>query len=142
MHYILEAFFVGLYSLILCVITSFFIDNFYVLLFVTGIVKHFLGYLLNIHTFYCNNGYACLKIHKYSNKKNDKKNDKKNTDNNFVLLIECIVEGILFLVLGYFLKLFIKYKPTIFFLIGFLLHLIFEWLNIHQLFCKYRCNNL
>jgi hypothetical protein len=87
MHYILEAFLVGLYSLILCVITSFFIDNFYVLLFVTGIVKHFLGYLLNIHTFYCKQGYACLKMHKYFNKKNDKKNDKKNTDNNFVLLM-------------------------------------------------------
>jgi len=140
MHYILESGLVGLYSLLLYFVLALFVNNFLSLsfsfsLFALGFFKHFLGYFLNIHTFYCNNGYACNKINR---------NKKIYTAfyNIPSLVAESILEGILFLVFGYFIYLFIKTKFLITFIIGTILHILSEWLSIHDLFCKNHCINV
>jgi hypothetical protein len=134
MYYILEAFLVGIYSSILYVLSSNFTSNFNILLFVTGFIKHFLGYLLNIHTFYCNNGYACSKI----NKNLGSVRFIAVTD-RITLFLESIIEGIIFLGIGWVLSFFTSYRLLIIFLIGFLLHIISELLYIHDTFCNTKC---
>ena len=79
MYYILEAMLVGVYSLLIFITLHFPVvlgfakigrvariaesvgTNTNITLFMVGFFKHLLGYLLNIHTYYCNNGDACLK---------------------------------------------------------------------------------
>ena len=62
MNYIIESIFVGIYTCFMYLLFSPFIKNFYLLLLVCGFFKHFLGSSFGIHTWYCNNGEACLKI--------------------------------------------------------------------------------
>jgi hypothetical protein len=62
MNYIFEAILVGLYEVCLYFVFSQFIKNFFVLLLVIGFCKHFLGKLLGLQTWYCNNGSACIKV--------------------------------------------------------------------------------
>jgi hypothetical protein len=133
MNYIFEAIFVGIYSVILFLIISQFIKNNYFILFIVGFAKHLLGGYLNIHNFYCNYGYSCY-LH----------NDCKNGicyDNKKYLFLRSIFEGILYLIVGLFLiELPISLKNIyLYFLIGFILHLFSEWLNIHKYFCKTYC---
>lgn len=129
MNYIFESMFVGLYSCIIYVLIHNFVNNAFVLFFVTGFIKHLLGYLLNIHSLYCKYGYACKQYTKttaiYSN----------------YLVPESIGEGILYLLFGIILGKLILNKVVVVFIIGFLLHLMFEILPIHRLFCKKRCLN-
>ena len=127
MRYIIESIFVGIYSSLVYLIINVFVTNIYLLLFLTGFIKHLFGYLLNIHTLYCNYGYAC--------------NNKQTIHSTFsnYLGIESIGEGLLYVCFGKMLVSFISHKVLLFFIIGVLLHLIFEYLNIHKLFCKYRC---
>jgi hypothetical protein len=132
MNYILESIIVGVYSSMIFLIISNFIKNIYLLFFLTGFIKHLFGYLLNIHTLYCNYGYAC------SNKDKNKDNNKIAIYSNY-LWIESIVEGLLYLLIGLLITKFISNKLIIVFIIGILLHLIFEKLKIHNIFCKTRC---
>jgi hypothetical protein len=129
MNYIFESMFVGLYSCIIYVLIRNLVNNAFVLFFVTGFIKHLLGYLLNIHSLYCKYGYACKQYTKttaiYSN----------------YLVPESIGEGILYLLFGIILGKLILNKVVVVFIIGILLHLIFEILQIHRLFCKKRCLN-
>ena len=129
MNYIFESMFVGLYSCIIYVLIHNFVNNAFVLFFVTGFIKHLLGYLLNIHSLYCKYGYACKQYTKttaiYSN----------------YLVPESIGEGILYLLFGIILGKLLLNKVVVVFIIGFLLHLMFEILPIHRLFCKKRCLN-
>ena len=124
MHYIFEAILVGFYSFLIYLFITQFTINIYLALFLTGMIKHLLGYLL-IHTLYCKYGYACrnLSLQKASHSK--------------YLPLEIIFEGFLYLFLGI---LFIPYftNKTVF-IIGFLLHIIAEKLYIHKYFCNNRC---
>ena len=96
---------------------------------VCGFTKHFLGYYLNIWTWYCNNGNACSEV---------LNNSFKYVSMSDNLLVESIIEGMLFFIIG---GPFIKYtnKYIIYFLIGFILHLMFEIIKIHHTFCKNKC---
>jgi hypothetical protein len=129
MNYIFESMFVGIYSCIIYVLIRNLVNNAFVLFFVTGFIKHLLGYLLNIHSLYCKYGYACQQFTKttaiYSN----------------YLVLESIGEGILYLLFGIILGKLIVNKVVVVFIIGVLLHLMFEILEIHRLFCKKRCLN-
>jgi len=127
MNYIFESIIVGIYSCIIYVIINKFINNVYTLLFLSGFIKHLFGYLLNIHTLYCNYGYAC-----------NNHAPKSALFTNY-LWIESIIEGFLYLFLGVIFTQFIPNKILVLFLIGVLLHLIFEKLKIHYIFCKTRC---
>jgi hypothetical protein len=136
MDYIFESFFVGTYSSIIFLIISRLIKttNINTVIFVTGFMKHLLGYLLHIHSYYCNHGSACDR--------------KSNTDsyttnpNPIVLLSECVLEGALFIL---FYKAFTLLLTTngntiyIIFATGFMLHILAEKLGVHKNFCKTKC---
>jgi len=133
-NYIFEAFYVGLYSVTLYVLLAKILILFnktnisiYFLLFFVGFIKHSFGYLLNIHTLYCN--YVC-------NKKVGKVFISSYSD---YLWLESIIEGILYLFIGAILMRFISNKMLLFFMIGVVLHIIFEMLGLHKLFCNIRC---
>ena len=145
MYYIIESILVGIYSLLIYksfdVVSGF---NSNVKLFMVGFVKHFLGYILNIHTYYCNNGYACLKYQKHL--------QVRHVSNAAIqphmriakihmmnLFGESCVEGCLFVIMNIFLLKFkIKNNYVRIFLLGLILHIIFEFLQLHVYFCK-RC---
>ena len=122
---ILESFIVGLYVLLLYKFLILFnIKNLYVFLFILGFLKHFIGYLFYIQSYYCKYGNACKKYN-FNKKKKD------------FIIVESILEGLLFIAFG---QLFLLFNKNIsFFLLGFLLHLLFEITGIHDLFCSKRC---
>jgi hypothetical protein len=115
-------------------------------LFMVGFIKHLLGYILNIHTYYCNNGYACLKYQKQIQSHKNNHSDISDSDSKKVaktsipaLFIESAFEGCLFVFLNIFLlKLKIKNNYARIFILGVILHLVFEFLQLHIYFCK-RC---
>jgi hypothetical protein len=123
----LEAVFVGIYCIVIY-LPFVFIGNIYLRFFLFGFFKHLLGYFY-IHDYFCN----------YRNKK------YKKYDHSY-LIIESILEGIYFMVLGGLLFSFIyRDKPPpllsslpIIFIFGFMTHLLVEWTGIHKLFLK-RC---
>jgi hypothetical protein len=126
MYYVLEAIFIGIFSLVLyfSLITIYKPIKdipFLVLLFILGFIKHLFGYILGLQTAYCK---------KY-----------KSPSANAVLptLQDNLLEGIFFVILGSFLLIIIKKKYIIIFLIGFLLHIIFELSGLHRYFINTRC---
>ena len=131
MRYLIESILVGVYSLVIYVFVKTVIYNDYLLLFLVGFCKHVFGYLLSIHTLYCNYGDACTK-------RNKTVQYKKSVYSN-VLLIESIMEGIVYVFLGIILGSFITNKIIIYFTIGCALHLISEILQLHYYFCRKRC---
>jgi hypothetical protein len=133
---IFESLFVGLYCLILYTILKNLNLNLhkYYFLFIFGFFKHYLSYCFGIHDYYCNNGYACNNGC-YNNNSN---NSKKISDTKY-LLLDSILEGFLFIVVGsYILNCFVN-KYLGFFVIGVFLHLFAELFFIHKYFCKCRC---
>jgi hypothetical protein len=128
----LEALLVGLYSTILFKILFYFIQNKYILLYVLGFVKHYISYYLYIHDLYCNNGTACKKIlHKNTSYVAKKDN----------LIIESILEGFWFLIIGSFATSFINKSKwlTAIFTIGFVTHVLSEIIYVHDYFCSFNC---
>ena len=120
MNYIIESLFVGVY----CVIIYLFLKDislpFYILLFVSGFIKHLFGYILGFQQYYCN----CI----YFN------------NSLLLLLFECILEAFLFLFIGHYLSYIIKNKIYLFFIIGMFLHIFVELIDGHSFFCKYKCS--
>jgi len=127
MNYIFEAIIVGLYDVILYFVFSQIISNFYTLLLVVGFSKHFLGNVLGLQTWYCNNGAACLSL-----------KQKYIANTNYLFLIS-IGEAIVHLILGILLSNFLATKWYLFFAIGFILHIGAELLGVHNKFCRYYC---
>ncbi len=139
MNYIFESIIVGIYSLILFLLLvnipiSISINNTTVLIFITGFTKHLLGYLLKIHDYYCNYGYACSII-----TQKPKKYEYKSVNKN--IIIESILEGLLFILFYNILRHVCNIKNNLLniFIIGVLLHIFAEKLGIHTLFCKNTC---
>ena len=132
MNYIIESILVGIYTCIIYVCISPFIKNIFILLIICGFFKHVLGYTLNIWTWYCNHGEACQ-----TNKKSNPTNKYKASNKR--VLVESVVESILFLFIGSILQMFIKTEIAIFFILGFSLHVFGENLGIHAQFCRRTC---
>jgi hypothetical protein len=82
-------------------------------IFWIGFLKHFLGYFLGLHYIYCI------------------QHGKKNIFITKYFIFECILEGFIFSILFY-----IFMNP---FITGFIFHLLSEYIGIHKLFIKYRC---
>ena len=121
---LLESLFVGVYTCIITFFISFMVySNFTLLLFVVGFLKHFLGYYLKIQDYYCA---TCVK-------------GSKSHTTKQLLLGESILEGGVFIILGLLLKVFIENRWILMFLLGFLLHMIAEYVGVHKYFCKNRC---
>ena len=136
-----EALFVGIYTWFLYLFISQIIsiqkypEYFF---FILGFTKHFLGDFVQLHTYFCNYGYACKY---YFNPSNIFYRVSQRKE--FVIMIESILEGLLFLFVYFlFSTIFRKNINWItIFCIGFLLHLCFEYMGIHRFFCKYRCSS-
>ena len=129
MNYIFEAILVGLYEVSLYFVFSQFIKNLFVLLLVIGFCKHFLGKLLGLQTWYCNNGSACIKV---------LSQNQKYIANSIHFLRSSIGESIAHLVLGILLAKFLA-KEYLFFAIGVILHIAAESLGVHNNFCRENC---
>ena len=130
MHYIFEAFFVGIYCAILYEILVNFITDYHLLLFTLGFIKHFFGYEAGLHGLFCKFGYACQRV----------ENSKIKTAYLKMpqLILESIAEGFVFLCIGYFLSLITKDRLLMVFFIGVILHVSSEIIGIHKLVC-HRC---
>jgi len=131
MHFLLEAIFVGIYVLPIDLFLSIFISNFALLLFSVGFLKHFIGSFV-IHEYYCKYGAACNRSHDTSEYHVD------------LSIIECILEGIAYICLGYFIRYiylfgYLKNKLVIVFVVSILLHILVELFGGHAYFCKNRC---
>jgi len=112
----IESIFIGIYCYIIYnIIDIFTIENIYYKIFIIGFVKHFSGYYLNLHDYYCNKSNSSA-ISKY-------------------LIIDSIGEGFLFLLLY---NLF-KFNENNIIYVGIFIHLLFEILGFHELFRIYRC---
>lgn len=132
MNYIIEAIAVGIYTCLVYLFFSLFTKNFYVLLLVVGFFKHYLGHILGIHTLYCNNGQACVKVLNQSTKHISNSND---------LFLISVGESIMFLILGIIFRPFFPDNIVyLFFMIGTVLHIIAENFLIHNIFCKHNCS--
>ncbi len=119
-----ESLFVGVYTCIISFFVSFVVSsNFTLLLFVVGFLKHFLGYYLKIQDYYCA---SCVK-------------GSKSYTTKQILFGESILEGGLFIIVGLLLKVFIENRWILIFLLGFLLHIIAEFVGVHKYYCKNRC---
>jgi hypothetical protein len=119
-----ESIFVGVYSSLVYLFSSYIISsNLALLLFTVGFLKHFLGYYLKIQDFYCD---TCVK-------------GSKSQVTTLNLFIESILEGVVFIILGLLLGVFIKNHGVLMFLLGLLLHIFAEIAGVHKYFCKNRC---
>jgi hypothetical protein len=134
MHYLLESLFVGIYTSIIYLLihTIFHIKNIKILFFTVGFFKHFLGYYLHLHNYYCNYGDACLSVKSSNNESNPV------YENSFeYLFYDSVLEGGIFLLISIFMNESTTFK---FFMTGFFLHLLFELLGVHKHFCKEKCD--
>jgi len=138
MNFLVEAFFIGAYTSIIFWFSEKIVFDKYILLFTTGFFKHFLGWGLGLHTYYCQHGDACRKyisgpdtVRYFSNKYIPKK---------LQIWVESIIEGVLFILVGiFFNKLIQTNKYNTIFMIGFALHVLFELFGFHDYFCRESC---
>ena len=129
MNIIIESIYVGLFVLSIGIIVIKFVNGI-IGYYIIGFLKHFLGYYLGIQDYYCNYGNKCVEVNKDRGKL--KASNKK-------LLIESLLEGIVFMIMGIIIEIVVKNEYIILFLIGFIIHMISEWIGIHLYFCDYNC---
>lgn len=131
---LMESIFVGIYCIVLLGILQYFGLDFFELLFILGFSKHFLGYLLGLHSLYCKNGASCKGMNIRDT--NIFPGYEKKIVKPIYKFLESIVEGFVFLFLGFILqKNGIKNKYLIVFFIGIFLHLFSEIIGLHTYFC-------
>lgn len=117
----LEAIFVGAYTLLLFIIIQCIFEKpIYLVLFVLGCAKHFFGYLLGLQSKYCQ---LC----------------SQNKHAKMPTILETLGEGVLFLVVELLIHSIFTNIYINIFMIGFLLHIGFEYVGIHKWFCKTHC---
>lgn len=135
MNYIIESILVGVYSSTIYLLFSRFIENFSVLLLVCGFFKHFLGSSFEIWTWYCNNGEACVNV---------LSQDQTYEANTQYLMQDSFYESFLYFITGTMLTIIIPSNNMLllFFIIGFILHIIAEHTGVHKIFCKKTCDKI
>jgi len=135
MNYIIESILVGVYSSTIYLLFSRFIEKFSVLLLVCGFFKHFLGSSFEIWTWYCNNGEACVNV---------LSQDQIYEANTQYLIQDSFYESFFYLITGTILTMIIPLNNrfVLFFMIGFILHIIAEHTGVHKIFCKKTCDKI
>lgn len=122
MNYIIESIFIGIYSVIIFSIVYRFLKHpFYLVLFILGLLKHGLGYILGIQDYYCRT---------YKN---------PTAKSTWPTIYELFLEAFLFIIIGLLLAILIKNKYIIVFLTGIILHITFELVGLHEYFIKTHC---
>jgi hypothetical protein len=130
MHYVIESIFVGAFTAFLYWILSILpilpiLSILPILLFVIGFIKHYAGYYL-LHDYYCTYGDACISYHMHKRKEGN-------------IMIESLLEGGAFVIVGLTLSYFVHKRSELFFLVGFLLHILSEVSGLHTHFCRDLC---
>lgn len=129
-----EAVFVGTYCLAIYVLLLSILSIDIYFWFILGFIKHFLSYHIGIHTYYCKNGNAC--VNKDTGVKNNIIADKK------YLFVDSILEGFLFVILGYYIVPLFGNNYIGVFTVGYYIHIVMEYINVHKYFCNNRCSLL
>jgi len=119
-----EAIFIGFFNILIYYL-FFFIDNLIIQLFIVGFIKHLISYLIGIQDYYC-------KIYKGDSYQSKPSN----------IIIESLSEGLFFIYIGLLLSKIIKNRYLLFFLLGFLIHIIADFYGIHSLFLIYNCKKI
>jgi len=114
----IESILVGLFSMGIYVCFQS-IHSFPVLLFVVGMIKHYMGYWLGLQQFFCEQHTGFSQVSPPP-------------------MYEVIAEGIAFVLVGSLLSMVIRTRWILFGMIGISLHLISEVVGIHAYFLK-RC---
>ena len=122
---IIEALFVGFISFLIFIVFNLINPNILLSLFLTGFIKHLYSYYFGIQAYYCN---------KYLNGKFESK-----TSN---ILLESILEGLIYLFFGLLIIKIINNIYMMSFLIGFIIHILADFYGIHILFLNYNCKSL
>jgi hypothetical protein len=135
---LLESFFVAIYSCAIFSILKYFPlkINILSLIFITGFFKHFIGWISGLQHMYCaSKNHENISLHR-------KKRYLFNTHDFITLVVSKIIEsfgeGVLFV--GLFLIIrsltLIHNNYLIVCIIGAFLHLLFDFIGIHRMFCK------
>jgi hypothetical protein len=146
----LESIFVGVFTLLVSIpfleYFSWIKSSFYhkcLLLFCIGFTKHFFGYVLGIQTAYCQWRHVykqneCIKKNSFVDAKN------QNNTNKIIKQVkkkvkEGLWEGVVFLIFGVLFMFCFSSTYFMFFILGVVLHLLFEYLGYHTAFCCTSC---
>lgn len=120
MNLIIECLLIGLYTSLFSILL-FFKININIQLFIIGFLKHYLGYYIGIHDYYC------------SNKGKTKALKTK-------IVQDSIYEGICFILLGKTIIIIFKQNYIMsLFITGFIFNLISEYIYLHKYFYDNRC---
>ena len=136
MNYLIEALLVGVNALLVYLVLQDFIHESVLLLLLVGFFKYLLGHLFSLHDYYCNNGNACILLHK---------KDGKFISTSENLIRNSILEGLYFVILSY---LYFRYENDYYaraifiFLLGTIKHIIFEFAGVNSKFCVDSCKKL
>ena len=132
LSYYLESIIIGIYTF-LVYLGLFWIENLYVRFFLLGFWKHSLSYFY-LHDYFCESRSTTNTPQKY--------------DHSY-LVIESMLEGFYFMVLGSFIFTLLNIRKKqillpffIVFFMGMVTHILAEWFGIHQYFYETRCGNL
>lgn len=133
MHYAFESVVVGLYTVsVFFALKPYVLDN-RVLWFLTGFLKHLIGWAIGLQTYYCKFGNACQRYV-------SGKNTKRKFSFPGQILLESIGEGLLFVAfLTLLFRIFKQNKYVTLFATGFLLHMVFELSGVHHKYCLDGC---
>ena len=143
MFYIIEALVVGLYTTLIYYLFSLLNINLniFILLFLIGFLKHFFGYYIGLHYYYCNYSEKCKNVIINNHNNNDNNKNKYNS-NSKLLLIDSIYEGLIFIYFGSILKIIINNKIVLFYILGFFIHILSEFIGYHKYFCINKCKKM
>lgn len=111
---ILEAIFVGFYTMVFVILSTQFIQNTFFSLFVAGFLKHYCGYYFGIHDLYC------------------RLYERGRRSNGRHLFAESLAEGLVFAGAGEIFGQITNNPAEIGFLVGSSLHIIAEIVGIHK----------
>lgn len=127
---LIESLFVAIYSCMVFTIVKYIFrflkPNSISLFFLTGFLKHFIGWLSGLQNIYCHlkRRKSLSVFHIYP-----------RMSNIFNVSLESFGEGILFVLFSSILN-YLQNKILIIFIIGGGLHILFELIGIHKWFCK------
>lgn len=114
-------------SVVVFVFVNYLPFNMIAKLFLIGFIKHFFGYLSGIQSFYCN-----LYL-------SDNENNKYEVKSSSII-IESLLEGFMYVSIGFLLFKMIKNNYLVIFSLGFCIHIIADIFGIHDLFLKNNCH--
>lgn len=123
---IIEAIIIGIITITLFLFIKKITNYLTIQLFLIGFIKHYLGYISGIQSYYCS-----LYLSKSPNDKYE--SQSKN------IIIESIFEGFIFIYFGLLLNKLIYNHFILIFILGFFIHIFADFYGIHSNFLKYNC---